>query len=150
MRFVVFLLLAYSTLCHASNFQNIQIHQYSTSTYYVDVSVGEQQAEPFLIDTGASHVTVTNEIIEQLAKQGKAVYLRHLSAVLADGTSIDIPVYRVTTLRVGDMCAFQDVEVAVVPDGTRCVLGLSALKHAAPFVFSVDPPQLQVSNCAAT
>ncbi|MGD8743453.1 MAG: retropepsin-like aspartic protease, partial [Granulosicoccaceae bacterium] len=131
MRYLVLLLLSYAALCRADNVQDIQIHQYSSSTYYVDVSIGDQQAQPFLIDTGASHVTVTNETIEHLLKQGGAVFLSRVSAKLANGTTINLPVYRVDTLRVGNNCAFQDVEVAVVPDGTRCVLGLSALKRAA-------------------
>jgi hypothetical protein len=39
------------------------------------------------------------------------------------------------------------VEAAVFPGKTRQILGLSALKKAAPFIFSMDPPNLVLSNC---
>jgi hypothetical protein len=41
----------------------------------------------------------------------------------------------------------EEVEVAVFPGNTRQIVGLSVLTRAAPFVFSTNPPQLQLSNC---
>jgi hypothetical protein len=40
----------------------------------------------------------------------------------------------------------RDVETAVF-DTKRQILGLSVLNRAAPFIFSVDPPELVLSNC---
>jgi hypothetical protein len=36
----------------------------------------------------------------------------------------------------------------VLPGATRCILGLDTLKKLAPFMLSVDPLRLSVSNCA--
>ena len=33
------------------------------------------------------------------------------------------------------------------PGKTRQILGLSALRQAAPFIFSMNPPKLVLCNC---
>ena len=43
-----------------------------------------------------------------------------------------------------------DVEVAVLPRETRPILGLSALRQASPFRFSVEPPTLELTGCGGT
>jgi len=39
------------------------------------------------------------------------------------------------------------VEAVVFPGKTRQILGLSALRQAAPLIFSLNPPKLVLSNC---
>jgi len=36
----------------------------------------------------------------------------------------------------------------VLPGTTRCILGLGTLKKVAPFMVSLEPPRLSVSNCS--
>ena len=60
-----------------------------------------------------------------------------------------IPVYRLSKLTLGNDCTLRNVEAAVLPQKTRLILGLSALEKTAPFVFSVDPPSLALSNCVS-
>jgi len=58
-----------------------------------------------------------------------------------------VPVYVIRSLTIGENCRLRNVEAAVFPGATRQILGLSALKKAAPFTFSFDPPHLTLSNC---
>jgi hypothetical protein len=78
---------------------------------------------------------------------GEAQYLRELTGILANGTEMQVPVYRLSAVRIGEKCLLQDVEAAVFPGDTRQILGLSALQKAAPFIFSTQPPKLQLSHC---
>jgi hypothetical protein len=73
--------------------------------------------------------------------------VKQLRAVLANGSELIIPVYAINQLRIGN-CTIRNVEAAVFPARTRQILGLSALNKAAPFTFSVSPPELVLSNCA--
>jgi hypothetical protein len=50
-------------------------------------------------------------------------------------------------MEVGKECRVTDIEVAVFPGSTRQILGLSTLRKASPFLFSMDPPRLHLSNC---
>ena len=45
--------------------------------------------------------------------------------------------------------ALDEVEAAVFAGTTRQILGLSGLRKVAPFVVSVDPPSLVLSNCGS-
>lgn len=148
MRFLSMVLLGFlPQILHAEPVQSIPIYKYEASTYYIDVSIAGAEREAYLIDTGASYVTISDTTLADLLDNKQAEFVKIMSAVLADGSGIDVPVYRVSSLQIGNRCQFKNVEVAVLPGDARCVLGLSALRHAAPFMFSVDPPELKVSNC---
>ena len=129
--------------------QLIPMVKHDAQTFYVNVKIADQLTEEFVIDTGASHVTISDTIIKKLLDNHQATFVRLMTGVLADGSTIEVPVYRVSRLKIGANCEFKDVEVAVIKGGARCVLGLSALRYAAPFTFHVDPPQIQLSNCSA-
>jgi hypothetical protein len=68
--------------------------------------------------------------------------------VLANGSEMTVPVYAVDAIAIGGNCWLHDVEAAVFPGNSRQILGLSALRRTAPFVFSVEPPELLLSRCA--
>ena len=59
-----------------------------------------------------------------------------------------VPVYSIKRMSIGSRCDLKDIEVAVLPGKTRQILGLSALRQASPFIFSIDPPELILSNCS--
>jgi hypothetical protein len=70
-----------------------------------------------------------------------------LQGVLADGSELEVPVYAITRVGIGGSCWLHDVEAAVFPGTSRQILGLSALRKASPFIFSVTPPALVLSRC---
>ena len=72
---------------------------------------------------------------------------KKIAAVMADGSETVVPVYRLASLKLGDGCIIRDVEAAVMPGTTTNILGLSALKKAAPFTLSLTPPALALTNC---
>lgn len=145
----VFFLLVCQQAAAADGRNHVPMTDRGASTFYVDVfleGVGDTQ---FLVDTGSSYMTVNEQTLDSLKRTGQATYLKDLRGVLADGTTQIVPLYVIESMNIGRKCALTDVKVAVFPGSTRNILGLSALRAAAPFVFSVDPPRLELSNCGA-
>ena len=125
----------------------IPMHQKSAQTFYVEGRIGDLAPTEFMVDTGSSYTTINEYTLELLLAAKGADYVRDLIGVLANGDELLVPIYRVASLRVGDTCHLNDIEVAVFPGRTRQILGLSTLRQASPFLFSIEPPELRLSNC---
>lgn len=119
------------------------------STYYVDVRLAGAGLQQFLVDTGSTYTTINERTLNRLRELGQAEYLRDLEGVLADGSKHVVPLYSIESLSIGDECLLGEVQAAVFPGETRNILGINALRSASPFVFSIDPPTLSLSNCHA-
>ena len=136
---------------HASDFNmQIPMHSKGAATYYVSGFINDSVASDFLVDTGSGYVTINTKTLQRLKREGSAELVKKISAVMADGSEIVVPVYRIATLKLGDSCIIQDVEAAVMPGSTPNILGLSALKKVAPFAMSVTPPTLRLTSCGTT
>lgn len=120
----------------------------SAATFYVSTNIAGVGAAELMVDTGSGYVAINEVTLATLKRGGHATYLRQLQGILADGTEMNVPVYRISGMSIGQRCWLANIEVAVFPGNSRQILGLSALRKAAPFVFSVDPPELQLSQCA--
>ncbi len=119
------------------------------ATFYVGGNVAGLGATHFMVDTGSGYTVINKKVLEEIVAGGHATYLRKLQGIMADGSSLVVSVYRVDEINIGGNCVIRDVEVAVLPRARHPILGLSALQKVAPFVFSVDPPNLHLSNCQA-
>lgn len=126
----------------------VQMTDQGASTFYVDVFLKGVGITEFLVDTGSSYMTINETTLDALKQEDQASYVKDLEGILADGSRQVVPVYVIKSMRIGQTCALNDVKAAVFPGRTRNILGLSALRAAAPFVFSVDPPTLELSNCS--
>jgi predicted aspartyl protease len=128
----------------------ISMQDRGSSTYYVQGNINGYGAVEFMVDTGSGYLTINEEALSVLKQQKYAHYVKDLKGVLADGRKIRVPVYLINAVRLGQLgqhCWLSNVEAAVFPGRTRYILGLSALQMAAPFIFSIDPPQLILSHC---
>lgn len=144
----LFLLIAALPLAAEPDFQTlIEMKDRGASTYYVDVYMTGAGMQQFLVDTGSSYTTINENTLAELLASDQAEYLRDLEGVLADGSKQVLPVYMIKSLSIGSSCGLGAVQVVVFPGDTRNILGLNALRDAAPFIFSVDPPTLALSNC---
>ena len=128
---------------------HIPMRDKGAATYYVDGDIHGVGPVDFMVDTGSGYMTINEVTLAILQTSGGATYLRELSGVLADGSTTTVPVYRIAQVRIGTICTLRDVEAAVFPGNTRQILGMSALRQAAPFIFSMNPPQLVLSHCTA-
>ena len=142
--------LFYSLGCFAAGGVDatVPMHEKGASTYYVSVSINDRVSSDFLVDTGSGYVTINSEILGELMREQGTVFVKEIAAVMADGSETVVPVYRLASLNLGNNCVIRDVEAAVLPGTTRNILGLSALKKAAPFTLSTTPPALALTNCS--
>jgi len=148
--FIAILLLLGINISHASE-TGIQIpmHTKGTVTYYVSGFINDAITSDFLVDTGSGYVTINNKTLEELNRNGGTKFVKKISAVMANGSETVVPVYRLASLRLSKNCVIHNIEAAVMPGATPNILGLSALKKAAPFSMSMQPPTLTLSSCAA-
>jgi predicted aspartyl protease len=126
---------------------SVPMHSSGLTTYYVSAQVADLGASEFMVDTGSGYLTINEQTLTALQARNQVQYVKKLKGILADGTELIIPVYAIDEFRIGNNCTIRNVEAAVFPGRARQILGLSVLKKAAPFAFSVDPPQLMLSNC---
>ncbi|MBK1632581.1 hypothetical protein CKO31_17900 [Thiohalocapsa halophila] len=126
----------------------IDMQQKSAATFYVSGEIHGYGPLELMVDTGSGYMTINEETLAVLQHRNAARYVKQLRGVLADGSELTVPVYAIARMRIGTQCWLEDVEAAVFPGSARQILGLSALRRAAPFIFSVDPPALLLSRCA--
>lgn len=130
--------------------QRVPMRVTKASTFYVVGYLNGLGSVDMMVDTGSSYTTINQAALEVLKKNGAVTYVKDLEGVMADGTRKIVPVYRISNMSIGDGCELHNVDAAVFPGETRYILGLSALKLAAPFVFSTEPPTLVLSNCVSS
>ena len=118
----------------------------TSTTYYVQGRFGGLEATDFMVDTGSGFLTISRPTLDTLLEHGLATYKRDLPGVLADGTEVEVAVYQVAQFSIGP-CLLRNVEAAVFPSTKRQILGLNVLNRSAPFIFSVNPPELVLSHC---
>lgn len=137
-----------STVASGDKFDvTVPMHGKGLATYYVHAEIGDLGSSEFMVDTGSGYLTINEQTLNALQGREQVHYVKELRAILANGSEMIIPVYAIKQLRIGT-CTLRNVEAAVFPARTRQILGLSALNKAAPFTFSVEPPELILSNCS--
>ncbi|MEW5754819.1 MAG: retroviral-like aspartic protease family protein [Pseudomonadota bacterium] len=144
------LLVAHNAASAADFGTTVPMHEGSKSSYYIDGHLEGYGAVELMVDTGSSYLTINQETLDVLTRKGNAEYSRDLKGSLANGNTIVVPVYKISGLNIGATCRLTEVEAAVFPNASRLILGLNALRQTAPFIFSVDPPSLTLSNCNKT
>ncbi len=126
---------------------HVPMHSAGTATYYVKGRIEGYGMTELLVDTGSGYSTIGEDALAVLIREGSATYLRDLNGIMADGSRRVVPLYLISGITLGSKCVIRKVEVAVFPSKTRPILGLSALRKVAPFMFSVEPPTLMLSRC---
>ena len=145
---VFFIFLLPSSVVSALEFDtSVPINKKGLVTYYVSGSINGFGETDFLVDTGSGHSAINETTLEKLHLQGKAKFLKNVSATMANGSSVILPVYIISNINIGGACVIHNVEAVVLPGKMRNILGLSALEKTAPFAISVNPPRLLLSHC---
>jgi predicted aspartyl protease len=117
-----------------------------TGSFVLQGEMGGVKGE-FLLDTGASMVTINRELFREIRKLNDIEKVRTVGARLASGKIELMDVYRSENFIIGSGCDLGAVEFAVGKRGGRNLLGMNALQQAAPFTISMTPPQLSLSHC---
>lgn len=126
---------------------NVPLESSGAGSLLICVRLGSK-LEPFLLDTGASMVTIGADMHQRLRREGLSHPVREVAARLADGRMQMLAVHRIDVLELSAECSLQDVEVLVMPGTGRNLLGLNALSRFAPLTLHMQPPALELSRCA--
>ena len=127
----------------------VPMREMESATFYVRANIRGAGDTELLVDTGSSYVAISESTLGALKRAGNVRYVRNLQGVMADGRERVVPIYAIRGLNIGGGCVLDEVEAAVLAGTTRQILGLSGLRKVAPFVVSVDPPSLVLSNCGS-
>jgi len=141
------LALTLSPALSAADSHTIELSHKGSGTLYVQTTLDENTQSSWLVDTGSDYSVMDRASLESLLTQGRARYVKQLRGKMADGSERTLPLFMVDSLELGNGCTVENVKVAVLPNSTRSIMGLSALRQLAPFSVSFDPPQLTVSGC---
>ena len=125
----------------------IALTQTGAGSFNVNVMINGMAAD-FLLDTGASMVTVNSALFEKLKERTEMTRVNRIGARLASGKIEVLDVYRVSSFSLGNGCELGPLEVAVLKRGGRNLLGMNALQQAAPINLSFAPPTLSLASCA--
>ena len=130
-----------------SNIISVPIIKQEVGTYNVKGVLNDYIEVEFLLDTGASLSSINRGIIEKLQLQGKARYIKEITARLADGTIVGLSLFNINSLSIGGNCLIQNIDVTVFPNKTKNIIGISTLEIVSPFTISAEPPSLILENC---
>ena len=120
---------------------------HSAATYYVKANIHGLGQVDLMVDTGSGFSTINEHSLAILKQKGMVRYKKDLVGILANGSKMKVAVYTIASMNIGGKCLLTDIDAAVFPGKTRQILGLSALRKAAPFMFSMQPPELVLSQC---
>lgn len=136
-----------STYAATNTYTSVEMTNLGAATYYVKGEILGLGAVNMMVDTGSGYSTINEHTLKVLKKNGAAHYVKDLVGILANGEKMRVAVYRLSAINIGGSCWLHNIEAAVFPGKTRQILGLSALRKTSPFLFSMEPPELKLSNC---
>ena len=144
-------ILLFSTEGMAKEFDTkISIQEKGAVTYYVAGQVEGYTKTDFMIDTGSGYTAINETMLSKLRDQNNIEYITTVSAIMANGKRTSLPVYRIASINIGGKWTLNNIKAVILPGNTRNILGLNALKKAAPFAMSMNPPELILSHCQTT
>ncbi|MEE4204478.1 MAG: retropepsin-like aspartic protease [Halieaceae bacterium] len=103
-------------------------------------------AGQFLLDTGAGMLMISKELFTATGGEQAHEHVRQIALRLANNRIEVTDVYRIDSLRVGG-CELGPLEAAIGKAKSRNLLGLGALRGAAPLFIEMVPPSIQLHGC---
>src|SRR4051794_4722831 len=100
-------------------------------TFVVPVTINDTISLKFTIDSGASYVTIPSDVASTLVRAGtitKADYVGSDIFVLADGSEVPSPEFRMKSLRVGKL-VLHDVVASITSSRGSLLLGQTFLSR---------------------
>ena len=106
--------------------------------FVIPVVLNNVLTEKFIVDSGAADVSIPADVASTLKKSGTmtgADFLGSKTYMLADGSKVPSDIYRVASLRIGDLL-MENVTVRIAAEKSHLLLGQSFLSRLRS--WSVD------------
>ena len=91
----------------------VSMREASAATFYVPARLPGLAPGELMVDTGSGFMTINETTLEQLQHGEQVEYVKKVEGVLADGSRLVVPIYRISRLDIGERCTLRDVEAAV-------------------------------------
>lgn len=99
--------------------------------YVVPVLINGVLSENFIIDSGSADVSIPADVAATLVREGSITPADLIGSkiyILADGSRVPSPIYRLASLKIGDLI-MQNVTVRVAAEKSHFLLGQSFLSR---------------------
>jgi clan AA aspartic protease (TIGR02281 family) len=109
----------------------VSLQQYRGGTFLVPVTINDRLTLRFMVDSGATDVTIPADVVLSLIRTGTLAsedFLGETTYTLADGSTRPSQAFRIRTLKVGDTM-LENVIGGVAPEGAKPLLGQSFLSR---------------------
>jgi clan AA aspartic protease (TIGR02281 family) len=114
----------------ANRRSEIALHR-AGGTYTVRASINGVMTLDFILDSGATDVSIPADVVMTLIRTGtidRSDFLGSRTYMLADGSTAPSPIFRIRSLRVGNR-EVQNVTASIGPVRSGLLLGQSFLRH---------------------
>ena len=115
---------------------------------YLHAVLENEVVTQMLVDTGSSYVALSKPTFDKLNDTAELEFSRYIYAAMANGRIEQAPLYLLRELRLADNCVLRNIEVAVLLNDSRDIIGLNALQLLEPFTLKLTPPALTSQNCS--
>ncbi len=146
--FVLFLVGTSMGPALASEVNAIPILPTENGGLYIPAMIDSRIESELLIDTGSSYVVLTATTFERVSEQTKSNFSRFIYGAMANGKVERVSLFWLGTLQLSENCILRNIEVAILPNADKDILGLNALTLLAPFSISLSPAVLSSQSCS--
>jgi clan AA aspartic protease (TIGR02281 family) len=115
-----------------SSGDSIALQTQDGRAFYLNVFVGGAGNQRFLLDTGATNMSINESLADNLVQSGYARDSGSTNIMLADGSTRPIRVIVIKTLVIGNH-TLHNIAAGTAPDGADMLLGMAVLNQIGPF-----------------
>ncbi len=126
----------------------IVIQAAASGALYVPAVLDDQVEAEMLIDTGSSYVALSADTFDRISEKTQSNFSRYIYAAMANGKVERVSLFILDSLQLSSTCILKNVEVALLPDADKDILGLNALSLLQPFTISLAPATLSTQSCS--
>lgn len=145
---IVCILLFFSAQPLLADESAIVIQAAASGALYVPAVLDAQAESDMLIDTGSSYVALSADTFDRISEKTRSNFSRYIYAAMANGKVERVSLYILDSLQLSANCILNNVEIALLPDADKDILGLNALSLLQPFTISLAPATLSTQSCS--
>lgn len=148
-RLLLTVLAVQNTLPAMADEVNIAMQALSSGGFYIKAKLNNGVETDMLLDTGSSYVVIGSSTFNKIAANTELMHTRDIYGAMANGKIEKVSVYILDSLQLSDNCILRNVEVVLLPNADKDILGLNALSLIQPFTLQMSPAILSSQNCAS-
>lgn len=127
---------------------DIAMQQAFSGGLYIQTILNDDIETDMLLDTGSSYVALSISTFNKLTEHAELKFSRKIYGAMANGEVEQVSLYILDKLQIAEDCILKNVEIALLPNADKDILGLNALALLQPFTLQLTPSILTSQNCS--